>query len=309
MVGLLASLVLMLNIEGAGDCPSASAVDAKLAPLLPADFAATSADRALLTEGPDGSVSISLSRPDGTMVASRRLPRARSCAEQAETVAVALAVWEAQIHPEISLRLDRLANTAPPAAPPAAAAAAPAELAVVQTRDAAPATRLAPALGAAAVGSWQPDSAAAGARIDATLGAAGGRWRARLSLTGVGPHTADLPPGEARWWRLSAALGADWGLPLGRRWQVSLGAAGVLGALNAEGARFSMNRATRSVDLGAEAMLRAELRLGSIRPWLGLGVVAWLRQQTVAVTGEARSAVLPRFQPLIVLGANFCPGC
>jgi hypothetical protein len=315
MTGLAAFLVVLLTmqIEGTGDCPPVAEVEAKLAPLLPPELSSSSVDRAMIAESTDGSLWISLARPDGTMVASRRLPRARTCAEQAETAAVALAVWEAQIHPEISLRLDRLASaptSAAEPAPPPPKATAP-QLVAARTRapGATPAAVLAPALGAAALGSWQLGSVAPGARIDATLGTAEARWRARLSLTGVGWHAAALSPGEARWWRLYTALGADYGLPLGRRWQVTLGVAGVLGALNAEGAGFSIDRATRSVDLGAEAVLCAEARLGSVRPWLGVGILAWLRQQIIEVTGDARSTVLPRFEPLFLLGVDFCPRC
>ena len=55
-----------------------------------------------------------------------------------------------------------------------------------------------------------------------------------------------------------------------------------------------------------ETLLRVELRLGAVRPWLGLGLLTWLRRQTVEVTGEVQSAALPRLQPLIALGADFC---
>ena len=48
--------------------------------------ASAAMDLAVIVEDDDG-LSISLARPDGRMVARRRLPRARTCAEQAETVA------------------------------------------------------------------------------------------------------------------------------------------------------------------------------------------------------------------------------
>ena len=109
MSGLVLSLWLAMQIEGSGRCPAAGEVEGKLAPLLPPGFASSCDDRAVIAEDADGSLSVALSRPDGRSIASRRLPPSSTCAEQAETVAVTLAVWEAQIHPEISLRLDRLA--------------------------------------------------------------------------------------------------------------------------------------------------------------------------------------------------------
>jgi hypothetical protein len=68
-----------------------------------------------------------------------------------------------------------------------------------------------------------------------------------------------------------------------------------------------VDRTAESTDLGVEGLLRVDLRLGALRPWLGLGVVAWLRQQTLEVLGTAGSSLaLPRIEPLVALGADFC---
>jgi hypothetical protein len=302
MSALFVSLLLAMTVEGAGGCPAPAEVDAGLAPLLPPGFASASTDRALIVEEPDG-LSLSLARSDGRTIAHRRLPQTGTCAEQAETVAVTLAVWEAQIHPEIALRLDRLAGT------PARAAAVPAVAdrppTLVQSAAPAPAREFAASIGAAAVGGWQPDSVAPGGRLDATLGPERRPWRARLSLAALGDHTARLPPGNASWWRSYAALGADAVLSLAGRWRLALGAAGVLGVKTAAGSGFSTDQTARSIDLGLETTLRAELRLGAVRPWLGLALLTWLGRQTLEVTG-ASSAVLPRLEPLLALGADFC---
>jgi hypothetical protein len=307
MTGVLGFLWVAMEIQAAGACPAAAEVEAKLAPLFPPGFAATAPDRAVIVEDADGAVSVALARPDGTTISRRRLPRAASCAEQAETVAVTLAVWEAQIHPEISLRLDRLGATA--SAPPATDSPPPrdAPAAVALRPASAPATESATvlAVGAAALGAFQPD-VAPGGRLDATLGAAGRPWRWRLSVAALGTHTLDLPPGRASWWRLYAALGADYAVPFARRWDVALGAAGVIGLANIEGSGYTVDRQARTVDLGAEALLRVDVRLGAVRPWLGLALVTWLREQTVAVTNVAAAPALPRVEPLIALGADFC---
>jgi hypothetical protein len=303
MSALIVSLLLAVQIDGNGSCPAAAEVDRKLGPLLSSGFASAAMDLAVIVEDGDG-LSISLARPDGRMVARRRLPRARTCAEQAETVAVTLAVWEAQIHPEISLRLDRLAGVQSAAL----AAPRPAEPAptLARPRELVPARELTAAVGAAAVGGWQRGSVAPGGRIDATLGAVGRRLRWRLSLAALGSHALSLPPGEATWWRAYLAPGADVVLPVGRRAQLALGAAGVLGVMTAHGSGFSMDQTTRSADFGVEAMVRLELRLGTVRPWLGAGLLTWLRRQTLDVTGEAASAALARVEPWLALGADFC---
>ena len=52
-------------------------------------------------------------------------------------------------------------------------------------------------------------------------------------------------------------------------------------------------------------MLRVNLRLGAVRPWMGLAIVTWLRRQTLEVTGTDSSLVLPRAEPMIALGTDF----
>jgi len=304
MVSLFVAGWLAMQIQGAGSCPSPAEVEEKLAPLLPLGFASTSTDLAAVSEEADGSVSVSLARPDGKTVARRRLPRAATCSEQAQTVAVALAVWEAQIHPEISLRLDRLAASPMPSST-AFPRAAGGDLVIQRAAGNPPARPLELGVGAAAIGAWQPGSAAPGARLDAVLGTAGGAWRARLSVVGLGTQSESLAPGQARWWRLYFALGADYAFPLSRRWDLALGAAGVLGVATVEGVSFTADRTTRTTDVGVELMLRADLRLGAVRPWLGLAIVTWLRQQTLEVTGTTGSLVLPRAEPMIALGTDF----
>lgn len=307
MSGLVVALWLTMQIQGAGSCPAASEVEGKLAPLLPPDFMENSSDRAVIAEDADGTLSVSLARPDGRAIGQRRLPRAATCAEQAETVAVTLAVWEAQIHPEISLRLDGLAVARPSAvaavAPVPPSNREPGLRAPIEPRHAKVTTW---AVGAGLVGSWQPGSVAPGGRLDAMMGAVDRPWRWRLSLAGLGKHTLSLGPGQASWWRIYLALGADYAFPLGRRWALVLGAAGVAGLATADGSGFSTDRTARAVDLGVEGMLRVELRLGAIRPWVGLTLVTWLRQQTLEVTGAATSIVLPRAEPMIAVGADFC---
>ncbi len=304
MMKLVVAAWLAMQVQGAGSCPAPGEVEEKLAPLLPVGFASSSGDLAAVVEEADGTLSVSLARSDGKTVARRRLPRAATCGEQAQTVAVALAVWEAQIHPEISLRLDCLAASATPGSP-APPRAAEDDLVIQRAPAKALPRPLELGLGAAAVGAWQPGSLAPGGRLDALLGRASGAWRGRLSLVGLATHSESLPPGEARWWRLYFALGADYLLPLGRRWDLALGAAGVLGVATVEGVGFTTDRTARTADLGVEAMLRVDLRSGGTRPWLGLALVTWLRQQTVDVTGTGGSLVLPRAEPMLALGTDF----
>src|SRR5215831_1589930 len=200
MVGLVVAAWLAMQVQGLGNCPSPGEVEEKLAPLLPVDFAASSTDRAAIMEEADGTLSVLLARADGNPIARRRLPRAATCSEQAQTVAVALAVWEAQIHPEISLRLDRL--SAPPAPPRAAPPPVAKGDVVIARAGETPLGGFQLGLGVAGIAAWQPGSFAPGARLDLRAGQGASSWRARLSVVGLGSHTESLPPGEAHWWRL-----------------------------------------------------------------------------------------------------------
>jgi hypothetical protein len=71
------------------------------------------------------------------------------------------------------------------------------------------------------------------------------------------------------------------------------------------GAGFTVDRATRSIDLGGEARARLEARLGRLRPWLGAGVAVWARRQALEIQGAATSSALPRVEPMAALGADF----
>src|SRR4029077_6133105 len=121
-------------------------------------------------------------------------------------------------------------------------------------------------LGAGLIGDWQSGSLAPGGRVDATLGTSRDGldvpWRVRLSLGGLGPHPISLPPGQASWWRMYLAPGADYTWPLDPRWALTLGAGGALGAVRISGSGYSVNHRVTSTDLGAEVLARIERRGG-----------------------------------------------
>jgi hypothetical protein len=297
---LVVWLLAALKIQAAGDCPGALDVERHLGPLLGEAVAAH--DVATIARADDGSVSLSLADTSGQPIGARTLPRAGTCSDQAKTVAVTLAIWEAQLHPEISLALDRLASPPPPPPPPPPPQPEVAVVARVAPPPAPAAREL--TLGAAAVGDLQAGAWAPGARLELGLGRAGGRWRARLAAVGVGRHRIDLPPGGASWWRGFVQLGADVDAARGRRWALVLGAGALGGVASIEGAGFPVDHATRSVDVGGEARARLEARVGPVRPWLGAAVAVWARRQALEIQGGVSSA-LPRAEPGVALGADF----
>jgi len=285
-------LLIALNLHGIGDCPSARDVERELGPLLGEEVAAH--DVATIATAADGAVSLSLADPAGQPIGERMLPHARTCGEQAKAIAVTLAVWEAQLHPEISLGLDRLAPSEPP---PVIAA---------QTAPPPPAHQL--TLGLAVLGDWQSSTWAPGARLDLALGPADARWKIKLAAGAIGQHTIDLPPGLGRWWRAFAQLGVDFDVARGRRWAGALGGGFVGSVVSTAGSGFAVDRTTRSLDLGGEARARVEARLGRqsrVRPWVGVLVAMWARRQTLDLQGAATSAALPRIEPMAALGVDF----
>jgi hypothetical protein len=297
---LVAYLLIALQIRAAGDCPGAGEVEHELGRLLGDETVAL--DVATIAPAADGSVSLSLADTSGQPIGARTLPRARTCGEQAKAVAVTLAVWEAQLHPEISLGLDRLASDS----------ARPSEKMAVVARAAPPLAPSSPparelTLGAAALGDVQSGGWAPGARLELALGGVGARWRARVAVAGVGRHRIELPPGRVSWWRAFVQVGADVDLARGQRWAVVVGA-GVLGGLvSVAGSGFPVDHATRSLDLGGEGRARLEARLGGrghVRPWLGASVAMWARRQALDVRGTDTSSALPRVEPMAALGAD-----
>jgi hypothetical protein len=301
MGALLATLVLAIEIHASGDCPVAADVERQLAPLLGDAGAAGTSDVATIKRRPDGSVSVSLADTEGRGIGDRQLPRARSCGDQAETVAVTLAIWEAQLHPEIALRLDRLS----PEPPPPVAAPTPEATLVRPAPPAqrAPRTTIALGVAAAAVahsGGWSP-----GARVELSAGRPQARWRLRVAAVGVGRDTVDVSPGQARWWRAFLVVGPELDVARGRRWAfvASAGAAG--GVASISGTGFDVNRQTLSLDVGGELGARLEWRRGRLRPWLGASAVGWARRQTVDVQGVSAGSELPRVEPMAALGADF----
>jgi hypothetical protein len=294
----LASLLLAIEIHGAGECPAAGDVERRLGPLLGAPTAADPSDVATIKHAADGTLSVSLADSAGRPLGDRRFPRAGSCENQAETVAVTLAIWEAQIHPEISLRLDRLS----PEATPAPAQPEPTTLRHVP--EAAPHAGTTVTLGASVAGDWQSGAVAPAGRVELGLGPAGSRWRARFGVLGVARHTLDVAPGQASWWRASFSVGADLDVARGRHFALVLGADALGGVASISGAGFAVNRTSRSVDAGGELRARVEWRPGRVRPWVGVALVGWVRRQGLDLEGTGTASALPRLEPLAALGAD-----
>ena len=203
-----------------------------------------------------------------------------------------LAVLEAELHPQVSLGLDRLAPEPLPAA-------------VVVARPApAPPPARELALGAGAYVDRQAGAWAPGARLELALGTVAARWRARLAAAAVARHELDVAPGQASWWRGFVQLGADVDVARGRRAAFTLGGGALGGIVSIAGKGFTVDRSTRSFDLGAEARARFSVRAGRTRLWLGAAIEGWARRQSLDLNGASSGAALPRVAPVAAAGAE-----
>ena len=103
----------IVRITGDGGCPTTAEVDARVRALLPAGSEQDEQDVATLEQSLSH-VRVSVRRPDGTILGERKFDRAHTCAELAAAVALVIATWESDVHPEFALGLPVPAEQASP---------------------------------------------------------------------------------------------------------------------------------------------------------------------------------------------------
>jgi len=319
---LLVAMAPIVRLSGPNvACPSADQVDAKLTALLPGVAGPAMPDTATLEEG-DGRLRVVVTRPDGSILGRRDFPRAHACPDLASAVALAIATWESNVHPEFVLGLPQdvetpsgvvpAASTPLPAAPVSAAVRAEGDhrtlgspppgrrgsfdLGVGLLLQAGPDGASDSFTGALSVGAtvladWLPE----GRRLGARLGGAAGTARALA-----------IGAGEARWQRVTIAAG-----PL-LRWvmrgpltAVDLHAELLGAALDVQGSGFVTNADAWTFDAGGGAGARLWLGTGRWRPWLDAGVQAWSRRHLVYARPSGDEASLPRVEGLLTFGLAF----
>jgi imidazoleglycerol phosphate dehydratase HisB len=152
------------------------------------------------------------------------------------------------------------------------------------------------------------------ARFDLALALPDDAWRVRLSASGVGEQTIDVPPGRATWRRLSGALAVDRVLShfSERRGAWLLGVGPSLGYLSVRGEGYTVNHHAVLADVGAELGTRLERASGRWRGWWGVAATWWMRPQQLEVSGVGGTVserALPRIEVAMVLGVamSFLP--
>jgi hypothetical protein len=283
LFGLMAALPVQVQSEA---CPSGPEIEQELQPLLPPLPEHARPDLARVVNRQQG-VHVELVNPAGVVLAERELPRRGSCGEMAAMIAVMIASWQSDVHPQFARPHPELGDTVagrplqPPRSPPLAVSAYDLGLGVsVSYADTF-------AAGGASTGTWLPRGRGPGLRMSAAL-------ESRRSL--------DLAGGSASWRRWMGTVEGDFRLQPGRL-AVDLHGGLGLGLLSASGVSFIPNQ--RRYSFSPAPTLGARLSWWTTRRisiWLDVSALYWLRSQVLYTLPSGTREKIPDFQVFASLG-------
>jgi hypothetical protein len=283
------ALALAVEVDGDARCPRPDEVAARLQPLL-ADAPPGRPTRIALVREEATAITVRLTEGDGLVIAEKRLPGGRPCAELAETAAVVVAAWDARLWSGVALAFDGPLSEASPQTLAFQGAAAGARPLVAD-------------LFAGFYLGVDAQSTAPALKAGARLARPGRPWAGQVSLAAQGRESQPLGKGQTRWGRL--AVGAGPSLRLGNdAWVVRLGLEALAGLLMADGVRYDETRTRFGVDAGADLGASIGRRFGRLTPWLGMELLGWLRPHQLEVTGAATTSI-PRLQAWFGAGVAF----
>jgi hypothetical protein len=268
----LAFLVVLagaVQVESATPCPTAAAVEARL-PALPAP--AGPPDRALIRSA-DGKLTLTLARADGSAVVERQIAAQGTCADLAGAVALIVAVWQAQAHPELP--------TAPTIVTP-------------------PEPTLTMEAKAHVVASLAGADVSPGAALSAVLWRR--RWGVALSLSGTALREEALGRGRAAWTRGALGLGVARRLLAG--WaRLDLDVAALFGLTVARGSGYQTDAAPVGSTFGGSLGLTVSHTWGKLVLAAGATAAHWLAQDmTVDLSGARRPLPQTELRAAAALG-------
>jgi len=313
-----------VRLEVDGTCPDGARIGAELAAIVTSrEDAPPPSDTARVTTSA-GALTVTLIGPGGTLLGERRLQADGDCDAQARAVAVIVATFLADVHPEYLTFLPPSPDGAAgvpsqgasePIAPtpaPAPSAPPPATPKPSPVRPIPPASTPAPG-GAPPANEWLL-TAAAGAELNAELVPA-----ASISLSfvpfaqGLGVRAFALVTGRAE-----RAIGTDvaafsrfpFGVgPIFRFGQrdawFDVGAGVALAWLHVAGRTFSTNTSADDLVVGPFASLRAGTRWLALRPFVEVGGLVWPGESVLVARSPEASAELPVFEAFFLLGAGW----
>lgn len=274
---LLGALPVRVEAEA---CPSGPEVERRLGSMLSTASPLRADVARVMRSG--ARVQIELASADGIVIAERELDYAGTCAEIADMVAVILASWESDVHPEF--------------AHPAADLVSVGATAKVERTTPSPWSFDL----AAGAGASLADSLSFGGALAVTWFPKNGRLGARLSGLGETTHTSDVGSRQGHWNRWLVGLEADWRFR-GVVTSLDLHGGIALAILEAGGVNFDENDSDTSLSAAALVGVRAS-RWVSRRWAVYSDVTAGYCQRDQRLRGTSESHPLPHFQGLLSLG-------
>jgi hypothetical protein len=286
-----------LVVASVQDCPAPALVDAQVREILGLAAEDPLEERATLAREGNG-LRVIVRGKDERVIGERLLQAEGTCDELAGAVAVVMAAWISDVHPEYVGTLPE--NPAPSVTPP---------LLLTDAVKPAPAPRaershhglLGVALGADLSGATAAPLAALSWRLMAR------RFGVGLGATAtfIAPRTAQLSPGSVRYFRWPLLLGPTLRLPFAVP-VLELQAGAALAWLRLEGVDFSPPQAHDDFAGGGFLSLRAAMGAGSFVPFAELSGVAWRSTEAFVRHGSERPSVsLPGFELYGALGATW----
>jgi len=291
LYGAVIVAALPVQVQSAG-CPSGYEVEQELAAMVSSVSAAIRPDVARVQRW-GNRLQIELVGPDAAVIAERWIEDSGSCVELAELIAVVIASWESDVHPEFArphAASMPIALSQKPTArllPLAPRSAAFYEVAAGASMS----WSGSPAAAAILAAGWVPRGAGPGLHFSATV-----ESKRALDLT------PGLASGQATWRRWTGSVELDWRLP-GGAWALDLHGGLGLGWLDASGVGFSHNHSGYSFSPGGTAGVRfSHLAMRSVSVWLEVAATYWPRKQFLYGQPDAPAQEIVRYQGLASLG-------
>ncbi|MDZ4695344.1 MAG: hypothetical protein SGI86_09340 [Deltaproteobacteria bacterium] len=315
---LVALLATNVELRSDLECPSEAAVNAELLRFGLATSVGKQGDRVDLTRGEHGEVLLALTGEDGAKLGDRTFEPPFECHELASAIALTVAIWESDLHPEYTPILGSregtdVDTTAPvETSPPRNVVEEPRISSVRDERRTRDASILDSEVGIGASFFQAPTQPAfASSEFAVGIGVIGihrpPAWPIGIWLSGnlEQNRTTEVALGKGEWQRTRGTLAMTRSFPLARSHLFLDGRAGLSAArLSASGVGFAINFDASSFDLGVELGVRLSLRRSAFVPWLDLGVVRWLSSSVLRQTDPESGQSLPNWLFGMTLGVS-----
>jgi hypothetical protein len=304
-----------VSVEGSGDCPSPAAVSAELSAIMSVPEVESGADRVVVSSTGD-EVSVGLFSAGGAVLGERRVSAEGTCEEKARAVAVILAAWLTDVHPEFRTVLPEVVPPVVPAPAPAPPPEPPArsEAQTVAKPAPAPAPAAPPARRTARAFSY---AAAAGIELSGAGVAPAFELSARFAPAGTGlgmlgfalvtlPVESELGSGTVSSFRWPFGVGPLFRLaPRGAFVDFALGPS--VAWLHLDGDGFETNDGADDLVFGGFFGVSVSGTKGLLRPHAAVGLLIWPGTSTAVASVPDAELDLPLVEATALLGVVLAP--